>query len=72
MSDFESQVLEQLSQIQRSLATNAERQNGHEFRLETLEKYNDKQDSRAWIKSLVVGAAVLIGHPLARKLGLDI
>jgi len=71
-SDFEQTVLRELGEIKAAVATNAEKQNGHQFRLETLERYNDIQDSRAWIKSLVVGVAVLLGHPIARKLGLDV
>jgi hypothetical protein len=72
MSDFESTVLEKLSEIQTAVATNAERQNGHEFRLATLEKYNSVQDNRAWVKSIVGAAIVVVAHPIARKLGFDI
>jgi hypothetical protein len=72
MNDFESTVLKELGEIKAAVATNAEKQHGHEFRLATLEEYNKTQDSRAWFKSLAVGIAVLLGHPIARKLGLDI
>jgi hypothetical protein len=72
MNDFESTVLKELGEIKAAVATNAEKQNGHEFRLTTLEDYNKVQDSRAWTKAILMGLAVTLGHPIARKLGLDI
>ena len=72
MTDFESKVLEALGDIKADIATNAQAHKDQERRVNELVEYNRVQDSRAWVKSIVVGAAVIIGHPLARKLGLDI
>lgn len=72
MTDFEMQVLQELGEIKAAIATTAQGQTDHGRRLSALEKYNTTQETRHWIKSLAVGAAVVLGHPLARKLGWDI
>jgi hypothetical protein len=72
MTDFEATVLRELGEIKAAVATNAEKQNGHEFRLATLENYNTVQDNRAWVKSILGAAIVVVAHPIARKLGWDI
>lgn len=69
MNDFEQAVLEKLGAIQKDIAVI---QTDHGRRIENLEKHNEREDTRHWIKSLVVGAGVIVLHPIARKLGLDI
>jgi hypothetical protein len=72
MTDFELKVLEELGEIKASVATTAQAQTDHSRRIGVLEQYNGTQEQRAWIKSLIVGAGVVVLHPLARKLGWDI
>ena len=72
MTEFETTVLKELSEIKVSLATTTQAQVDHTRRIEGLELYNTTQEHRHWIKSLVVGAGVIVLHPLARKLGFDI
>lgn len=72
MNDFEYQVLDQLSKIRETLATTAQAQVDHTRRIAELERYNDTQESRHWLKSVIVGAIIVVAHPLARKLGWDI
>jgi len=72
MTDFEQTVLRELGDIKAAVATTTQAHADHTRRIDELVEYNKTQDSRAWIKSLVVGVAVLLGHPIARKLGLDV
>lgn len=72
MTEFETKVLTELSDIKVSLATTTQAQVDHTRRIAGLEDYNSTQESRHWWKSALVGALVVIGHPIARKLGLDI
>lgn len=69
MTDFEQAVLDKLSKIETAVAVI---QTDHGRRIETLEKHNETVEFRHWIKSIVVGAGVIVLHPIARKLGLDI
>lgn len=72
MTDFEVKVLSELGEIKASIATTAQAQTDHGRRIEELEKYNATQELRHWVKSLIVGAGVVVIHPIVRKLGLDI
>lgn len=72
MTDFELRVLQELGEIKSSVATVTQAHSDHDRRITELFDYNKTQDSRAWVKSLLVGVAVLVGHPIARRLGLDI
>lgn len=72
MTEFESLVIKELGEIKTAIATTAQAQTDHGRRLQGLESYNATQETRHWIKSLVVGAGVVVLHPLARKLGLDV
>lgn len=69
MNDFEEKIVERLGKIETAIAVI---QADHARRIDNLEKHNEREDTRHWIKSLVVGAGVVVLHPLARKLGLDI
>lgn len=72
MTDFEMKVLQELGEIKASIATTAQAQTDQDRRITELHEYNKTQDSRAWVKSMLVGVTVLVGHPIARRLGLDI
>lgn len=72
MTDFEMKVLQELGEIKASIATTAQAQTDQDRRITELHEYNNTQDSRAWVKSMLVGVTVLVGHPIARRLGLDI
>ena len=72
MTDFEQTVLRELGDIKAAVATTTQAHADQTRRIDELVEYNKIQDSRGWIKSVVVGALVVVGHPIVRKLGIDI
>lgn len=71
-SDFELQVLDKLSKIESFCATNTQAQKDLDRRITNVELTFKTQDTRHWVKSLVMTATLLVAHPVLRKMGWDI
>lgn len=54
------------------MKANVEALSGPNGRVTTLEKYNQTQSRREWIKVAIIAPLMVIAHALSRKLGLDI
>jgi hypothetical protein len=72
MTDFESLVIRELSEIKSMCATQAQASKDFERRVEVIETKFTTEDNRHWIKSMVMSAILLIAHPLIRKMGWDV
>ena len=71
-TDFETQVLTQLGDIKALCATHSQANSDLNRRVAEVEEKFKTQDTRHWVKSLVISAVLLIAHPVIRKLGWDV
>lgn len=71
-TDFELTVLKQLSSIESICATNTQAHKDLDRRVGEVELTFKTQDTRNWVKGLVLSVGVLVAHPLIRKMGWDV
>lgn len=75
MDDFQLEVLTQLGDIKKELATNTQATldlAGPSGRVTALEKAQQWHDRKQWIHTVVVLPILTLGHAALRKFGIDV